>query len=57
MRPYIWNLVPEDIEKAKTLDLFKKEVKTLTFDNYPCKLCKEYLQGIEFLDQDLRIRQ
>ena len=50
MGPSIWNLVPEDIKKAKTLDLFKKEVKKLTFDSCPCKLCKEYIQGIGFLD-------
>ena len=50
MGPSIWNLVPEDIKKAKTLDLFKKEVKKLTFDSCPCKLCKEYIQGIGFLN-------
>ena len=43
-------LVPDIMKKAKTLDLFKKEVKKLTFDNCPCKLCKEYIQGIGFLD-------
>ena len=57
MGPSIWNLVPEDIKKTKTLDLFKEEVKKLTFDNCPCKLCKEYIRGIGFLDQELRIRQ
>ena len=46
MGPSHWNLVPEDMKKAKTVDLLKKEVKCLTFENCPCKVCKEYMKGI-----------
>ena len=50
MGPIIWNFVPEDMKNAKSLDIFKTQVKCLTFDKCPCKICKQYVQGIGYLD-------
>ena len=44
MGPSIWTLVPEDVKKAKTQDLFKRDVKKLTLVICSCKLCKEYIR-------------
>ena len=43
MGPVIWNFVPEDMKNATSLDAFKKQVKQLTFDKYPYKICKQYI--------------
>ena len=51
MGPIIWNYVPDDMKNAKSLDIFKTQVKCLTFDKYPCKICKQYVQGIGYLDK------
>ena len=50
MGPIIWSFVPEDMKNAKSLDIFKTQVKCLTFDKCPCKICKQYVQGIGYLD-------
>ena len=50
MGPIIWSFVPEDMKNAKSLDVFKTQVKCLTFDKCPCKICKQYVQGIGYLD-------
>ena len=50
MGPIIWSFVLEDMKNAKSLDLFKTQVKCLTFDKCPCKVCKQYVQSIGYLD-------
>ena len=46
MGPIIWNFVPGDMKNAKPLDIFKTQVKCLTFNKCPCKICKQHAQGI-----------
>ena len=53
MGPIIWSFVPEDVKNAESLDIFKTQVKCLTFDKCPCKICKQYVQGIGYLDYTL----
>ena len=43
MGPIIWISIPEETKNAQSLDIFKKQVKRLTFDK--CKICKVYIQG------------
>ena len=42
--------VPENMKNIKSLDIFKQEIKKLTFDKCPCKTCKEYVQGIGYIN-------
>ena len=44
--PIIWNFVPEEMKNTASLDTFKKQVKKLAFDEFPCKNCKKYIQVI-----------
>ena len=47
--PQLWSLLPEKIKEVESLELFKREVRTWICDDCPCRLCKPYLQKIEFL--------
>ena len=46
--PKIWNILPNDIKDAQTLDVFKNKIKSWTPGNCPCRLCKEYLPNLGF---------
>ena len=50
MGPIIWGLVSEDMKNAKSIEIFKEEVKKLDFEKCPCKICKEYVQGVGYID-------
>ena len=48
--PKIWSLVPDDMKHVHSLQLFKKKVKSLKFENCPCNLCKTYIQSVGYID-------
>ena len=48
--PKIWNILPTYLKDIKTLFQFKKKIKLWVPDNCPCKLCKDYLQGIGYIN-------
>ena len=48
--PKIWKLIPDELKELKSLELFKLKVKSLKFDNCPCKLCKNYIHGVGYID-------
>ena len=39
----IWNLVPQDIQPAKSLSQFIRKIMSLILDGYPCILCRTYI--------------
>ena len=47
--PKIWDILPEKLKNIDNLEHFKKEIKTWTTDNCPCRLCKVYIESVEFL--------
>ena len=47
--PKLWKLVPQELKSLKTLEEFKKKIKTWVPENCPCKLCKIYIQHIGFI--------
>ena len=49
--PKIWKLVPNELKKLTSLELFKKKVKCLKFEHCPCNLCKDYIYGVGYIDQ------
>ena len=48
--PLIWNIIPVDLKQIITLSQFKKKIKLWVPKNCPCKLCKDYIQGIGYIN-------
>ena len=47
--PKIWDTLPEKLKNIENLEHFKKKIKKWKRDNYPCSLCKVYIESLEFL--------
>ena len=45
----MWGILPEKLKSIENLQHFKKEIKTWKPDNYPCRLCKVYIESVGFL--------
>ena len=50
LAPKIWDIVPQEIKLSKTINVFKKQIKTWTPDKCPCKLCKTYVNNVGFIN-------
>ena len=48
--PKIWELVPDEIKNALSLLVFKSWIKTWTTDNFPCRLCKTFVEDLGFIE-------
>ena len=48
--PQIWNLIPERLRALETLSKFKKEIKKWKCDACPCRMCKKYIQRVDFIN-------
>ena len=46
--PKIWKIVPQRAKQAKSLNLFKKDIKKWKPCNCPCRLCKTYIKDLGF---------
>ena len=46
----LWNSLPEETKHAKSLAVFRQKVKSMTFDQCPCNLCREYVHGVGYID-------
>ena len=47
--PKLWELIPSEIKRAKSLNIFKEKIKSWTTDKCPCRLCKTYVGNIGFI--------
>ena len=48
--PLVWNnMIPDEFKNYTTLQKFKKAIKTWIPENCPCRLCKNYVQGLGFI--------
>ena len=47
--PIIWDMVPESIKGAPSLISFKCLIKKWIHSKCPCRLCKDYIQGLGYL--------
>ena len=43
-------LVPQEHKEIKSLNVFKEKIKNFEFKDCPCNLCKDYIQGVRYLD-------
>ena len=41
--------IPDQLKTIDSLAAFKNQVKKVNFDNCPCNLCKEYIQGVGYI--------
>ena len=49
--PIVWNtMLPEELKGCKSLAEFKNSIKSWTPGNCPCELCKEYIQGLGYVN-------
>ena len=48
--PKIWAVVPEEIKQKNSLNSFKESIKKWVPINCPCRLCKNYLNGVGFIN-------
>ena len=47
--PKLWAMLPDDIKNANNLTEFKRKIKAWYPESCPCRLCKPYIQSIDFL--------
>ena len=45
----IWSYMPRELKESMSLNVFRSKIKTWDVENWPCKLCKIYLQRIGYL--------
>ena len=48
--PKIWELVPEEYKSIKSIDKFKTEIKKWQPSKCPCRLCKDYVTGVGYVN-------
>ena len=47
--PQLWMALPEDLREIKVLNQFKKNIKTWTFYDCPCRLCKVFVPNLVYI--------
>jgi len=47
--PKIWNMLPDNLQNASSLEVFKTSIKRWKPENCPCRLCRIYVQNIGFI--------
>ena len=47
--PVIWNTVPLQLKRIKSLNGFKNLIRNWKPNNCPCRLCKNYIPNLGFL--------
>ena len=48
--PIIWSLVPEKMRYTDSQKSFKSKIKTWKPKNCPCRICKNYIPNVGFLE-------
>ena len=47
--PKIWNIVPKDIKKSESLNVFKFKIKKWIPGDCPCRLCRPFSQHFGYI--------
>ena len=47
--PKLWRISPDEYKPFSSLKEFKSNIKTWVPNNYPCHLCKRYVQHVGFI--------
>ena len=46
----IWDLIPSEIKSADNIEQFKSRVRRWSTVKCPCRLCKNYIEGLGYVD-------
>ena len=46
----IWNLISEELKNITFLNIFKKEIRIWKPKNCPCRICRNYLHNLQFIE-------
>ena len=46
----IWNSIPAKLREINSFQVFKSEIKALRPTNYPCRLSKNYIENLVFVN-------
>ena len=47
--PKIWNIVPEDIKKSESINVFKIKIKKWIPGDCPCRVCRPSIQNLGYI--------
>ena len=47
--PKIWNILPDRLKNVNSIEAFKMQIKKWKPENCPCRLCKVYVQNVDFV--------
>ena len=47
----IWNSIPFELRKASSYQIFRSEIKRWRPTNCPCRLCKNYIGNLGFINR------
>ena len=45
----VWGIIPHDIKSSESLSVFKSAIKKWIPSQCPCRLCRDYLQGVGYI--------
>ena len=48
--PIIWNLILEELKNITSLNIFKKEIRRWKPKNCPCRICRNYVHNLGFVE-------
>ena len=49
-RSIIWNSIPVELREINPFQVFKSEMKPWRPTNWPCRLCKKYIENLGFVN-------
>ena len=47
--PLLWANLPPEYKLANSLSIFKRKIKNWKGENCPCRLCKTYVRGLDYI--------
>ena len=48
--PKLWESIPDYLKNSKTLPALKSRLEKFNIDNCLCKLCKDYIHGVGYIN-------
>jgi len=47
--PKVWQIVPKELKDSTSLNIFKTNIKLWIPKDCPCRICRDYLQGVGYI--------
>ena len=49
--PKMWNIFPDRLKNANSIEAFKMQIKKWRPEYCPCRFCKDYVQNVDFVQE------